>query len=62
MNEIKFTLNDLSVEEVNTILAALQEVPAKFSNPLSMKIRQQAEAQLPKREDEPSEVKPLPAE
>lgn len=62
MNEIKFTLNDLSVEEINTILAALQEVPAKFSNPLSMKIRQQAEAQIPKQENEPSEVKPLPAE
>jgi hypothetical protein len=62
MNQIKFNLTDLSVEEVNTILAALQEVPAKFSNPLSMKIRQQAEAQLPKPEDESGELKPVPAE
>jgi hypothetical protein len=50
MNDIKFTLNDLSVDEVNAILAGLQELPAKIANPLTQKVRQQAEAQLPKQE------------
>jgi hypothetical protein len=48
MNDIKFTLSDLSVDEVNAILAALQELPGKICNPMTQKIRQQAEAQLPK--------------
>ena len=47
MNDIKLTLNDLSVEEVNAILVALQELPAKFCNPLSQKIKAQGEAQIP---------------
>lgn len=46
MNDIKFTLSDLSVDEVNHILAALQELPGKICNPLSQKIRGQAEAQI----------------
>jgi hypothetical protein len=50
MNDIKFTLSDLSVDEVNAILAALQELPGKICNPMTQKIRQQAEAQLPKQE------------
>jgi hypothetical protein len=50
MNDIKITLSDLSIDEVNTILAALQELPGKICNPMSAKIRQQAEAQLPKQE------------
>lgn len=50
MNDTKFTLNDLSVDEVNCILAGLQELPAKIANPLSQKIREQAESQLPKQE------------
>lgn len=50
MNDIKFNLNDLSVDEVNAILAGLQELPAKIANPLSQKIREQAEAQLPKQD------------
>jgi hypothetical protein len=58
MNDIKFTLNDLSVDEVNCILAGLQELPAKIANPLSQKIREQAEAQLPKQESAPAEVAP----
>lgn len=53
MNDIKFTLNDLSVDEVNAILAGLQELPAKIANPLSQKVREQAEAQLPKQETAP---------
>jgi len=47
MNDIKFTLNDLSVDEVNCILAGLQELPAKIANPLSQKIKVQAETQIP---------------
>ena len=54
MNNITLTFSDLSVEEVNVILAALQELPAKICNPLSAKLRQQAEAQLPKQEELPS--------
>jgi hypothetical protein len=53
MNDIKFTLNDLSVDEVNAILAGLQELPAKIANPLSQKVREQAEAQLPKQDSAP---------
>lgn len=48
--ELKFNLTDFSVEEVNAILAALQELPGKICNPISQKIRMQAEAQLPKEE------------
>jgi hypothetical protein len=58
MNDIRFTLNDLSVDEVNYILAVLQELPAKIANPLSQKIREQAEAQLPKQEAAPQEAAP----
>lgn len=50
MNDIKITLSDLSIDEVNAILAGLQELPGKICNPMSNKIRQQAEAQLPKQE------------
>ena len=50
MNDIKFTLNDLSVDEVNFILAGLQELPGKICNPLTQKIRTQAESQIPKQE------------
>lgn len=53
MNDIKFTLSDLSIDDINIVLAALQEVPAKLSNPLSQKIREQAEAQLPKQPETP---------
>ena len=58
MNDIKFTLNELSIDEVNAILAGLQELPAKIANPLTQKVRQQAEAQLPKQENAP-EAAPL---
>ena len=50
MNDIKITLSDLSIEEVNFILAGLQELPGKICNPMSQKIRTQAESQLPKQE------------
>ena len=58
MNDTKFTLNDLSVDEVNCILAGLQELPAKIANPLSQKIREQAESQLPKQDAAPQEAAP----
>ena len=50
MHNIKFTINDLTVDELNFILAALQELPGRVCNPLSQKIREQIEPQLPKTE------------
>jgi len=44
---------ELSIQEVNTLLAGLQELPARIANPLSAKIQQQAQPQLPKAEDQP---------
>lgn len=35
-----------SIEEANYILAGLQELPAKISNPMTKKIQDQANAQL----------------
>lgn len=46
MNEnpiFNFTLN---LEEANTVLAALQEIPAKICNPISEKIKAQAQEQI----------------
>jgi hypothetical protein len=43
MNTLKF---ELTVEETNMILAGLQELPAKICNPLTEKLRQQAQPQL----------------
>jgi hypothetical protein len=40
-----FTL-ELTLEETNVVLAALQELPAKLCNPLTEKIRTQAQAQI----------------
>lgn len=42
---MKFQLSDLSVDEVNTILAGLMELPAKFSVNLMAKIREQTDQQ-----------------
>ena len=36
----------LTIEQANYILAALQELPAKISNPLTKAIQDQANAQL----------------
>jgi hypothetical protein len=43
-----FTITDLSVDEVNLILAGLQEIPvaAKITSPLTQKVKTQAEEQL----------------
>lgn len=37
---------DLAVNDVNLILAALQELPHKISDPLIRKVMEQAQAQL----------------
>jgi hypothetical protein len=37
---------EITLEEINMVLAALQELPAKLCNPLSEKIRTQAQAQI----------------
>ena len=47
--ELTFTF---TVQEANTLLMALQEMPAKVANPLTAKIQQQAQPQLPKPENE----------
>lgn len=42
---MKFNLNELNVDEINTILTGLMELPAKFSVNLMAKIRQQIDEQ-----------------
>ena len=37
---------ELNLEETNVILAALQEIPAKICNPISEKIKTQAQEQI----------------
>jgi hypothetical protein len=49
--ELTFTI---TIDEANAILAALQELPAKVANPLTAKLQQQAQPQLPKPEESPS--------
>lgn len=46
---------ELTVEEANTVLAGLQELPAKLCNPLSQKIQQQAVSQLPQDDQKSAE-------
>jgi hypothetical protein len=44
---------DLSLEEVNNILHVLGELPTRMNAyPLLMKIKEQAEAQIPKEQSE----------
>jgi hypothetical protein len=45
MNDPILTLT-LSVNEINAVLAGLQELPAKVCNPLSQKIQKEAQEQL----------------
>ena len=45
-NMTQLTISELTLDEVNAVLIALQELPAKICNPLSDKIRTQAKAQL----------------
>lgn len=46
MENKELTLS-LTVDEINAILAVIQELPAKFANPLTEKIKLQAMKQLP---------------
>lgn len=45
MNDPILTLT-LTVNEINAVLAGLQELPAKVCNPLSQKIQKEAQEQL----------------
>ena len=47
INEIELIFK-VTIEEANTILAGLQELPAKKCNPLTLKLQDQAKDQLPK--------------
>jgi hypothetical protein len=49
MNNIEFNFV-VTYEEANLILAGLQELPAKVCNPLTVKLQQQAQEQMPKAE------------
>lgn len=46
VQDLKLNLEDLSVQEVNAILAGLQELPGKVCNPITKKITDQAEKQV----------------
>ena len=46
VQDLKITIEGLSVQEVNAVLAGLQELPGKICNPLSKKITEQAETQV----------------
>lgn len=50
MNENPTLTLELALNEINAILNALQELPAKFANPLTAKITEQAKKQLPNQE------------
>jgi hypothetical protein len=41
----KFTISDLTIDEVNLIIVGLHELPGKFITSLVPKIREQMEAQ-----------------
>jgi len=64
MNDQDVILNfTLSIPEANSILQSLQELPAKVCNPISEKIKQQAEAQIQAlREKHEEELKQKQAE
>lgn len=47
LDNVRITLAGLSVFEINCILEGLQELPAKIANPLTKKISDQANMQLP---------------
>lgn len=46
MNQNPTFTFELTLEETNVILAALQEIPAKICNPISDKIKAQAQEQI----------------
>lgn len=45
MNNVELTFT-VTYEEANIIIAGLQELPAKISNPLTQKLQEQAKPQL----------------
>ena len=45
MNNVELTFI-VTYEEANIIIAGLQELPAKISNPLTQKLQEQAKPQL----------------
>ena len=47
MNENPTLTLELTLVEINAVIAALQELPAKLANPLTNKITEQAKKQLP---------------
>lgn len=47
---------ELPLNEVNTIMSALMEIPAKFANPLMEKIAKQCKAQLEPTSEAKAEV------
>ena len=54
--DIRLTLTNLTVEEINNILAGLQELPAKICNPLTKKIVLESQEQIEElKNSEPSE-------
>ena len=53
MSDVKTVTLDLHIEEINSILNVLGELPSKSGAwPLMMKIKQQVEPQLPKQASE----------
>lgn len=53
MNDTKITLSDLSVNDINIIMAGLGKLPLEATVDLWMRIKQQGEAQL-KADPEPA--------
>jgi hypothetical protein len=52
MNPQEITLNfSLTIDETNAILAALQELPGRVCNPMTQKIKAQAEPQIKELQD-----------
>jgi hypothetical protein len=47
MNDTKITLTDLSVNDMNVLLAGLGKLPLDAAYPVFMKVKAQAESQLP---------------
>jgi hypothetical protein len=47
---------ELTIEEVNNVLAGLQELSAKICNPLTVKLQAQAKEQLPQEQPAKTEA------
>lgn len=45
--EFTFTLSE---QEANAVLTAIQELPARIANPLTKRLQEQAQEQMPKQE------------